>query len=233
MNRRKMLALLGAAGAAAFAVRAAAQAPSKKPNNPQPACVITPEQTEGPYFVDERLRRSDIRVDPADGSIKAGVPLKLRLLVSAVGNGGCRPLAGAMVDVWHCDALGVYSDVEERAFKSTGKKFLRGYQVTDASGAVEFTTIYPGWYPGRAVHIHFKVRADPKAARARELTSQLYFDEAITDKVYARMPYSARGRRTLENQGDGIFRDGGRQLMLALTEDAQGYAATFSVGMRI
>ena len=137
-----------------------------------PACIVRPEQTEGPYFIDEKLNRSDIRVDPSDNSTKAGVPLRLEFHVSRVTAGSCAALSGAMVDIWHCDALGVYSDVRDAGFDTRGKKFLRGYQMSDAKGVAEFLTIYPGWYEGRAVHIHFKIRIDPPASRAREFTSR-------------------------------------------------------------
>jgi protocatechuate 3,4-dioxygenase beta subunit len=184
---------------------------------------------EGPFFTDVRLNRSDIRSDPTDKSVKEGVPLALTLRVSAVGNAGCTPLAGATVDVWHCDAAGVYSD---SGGNTAGKKFLRGHQVTDANGAVRFTTIYPGWYPGRAVHIHFKVRILAGPALGNEFTSQLYFDEAVTDRVLARAPYSVHGKRTQRNSEDGLYRRGGSRLMLALTESGPGYAGEFSIGLK-
>jgi protocatechuate 3,4-dioxygenase beta subunit len=177
-----------------------------------------------------RLNRSDIRSDPTDRSVKEGVPLNLILRVSSVGSSACTPLAGAMVDVWHCDAAGVYSD---SGGNTAGKKFLRGHQLTDANGAVRFTTIYPGWYPGRAVHIHFKVRILAGPALGNEMTSQLYFDEAITDRVLARAPYSTHGNRTQRNSEDGLFRRGGGRLMLALSENGGGYAGEFHVGLKI
>jgi len=178
IGRRDVLALLGLA---AFAGRLHAQPDSVGSTNIKPpACVLTPEQTEGPYFTDVQLNRSDIRTDPADGSVRAGVPLMLTLRVSSVGGTGCAPLAGAIVDIWHCDAAGVYSDVAE----AVGKRFLRGYQVTDANGGVRFATIYPGWYSGRAVHIHFKVRAKARSGRKYEFSSQLYFDDSVTDRVF-------------------------------------------------
>ena len=106
-----------------------------------PGCVLRPEQTEGPYFIDEKLNRSDIRSDPSDKSIKPGVPLRLEFQVSTVTANSCGPLSGAMVDVWHCDALGVYSDVQDSVADSRGKKFLRGYQVTDEKGIANFLTV--------------------------------------------------------------------------------------------
>jgi protocatechuate 3,4-dioxygenase beta subunit len=226
VSRRDMLSLLGAAGMTLVSGQSLAQS-ARAPLS----CVATPEQTEGPYFVDERLLRSDIRSDPSDGSIRQGTPLMLRLAVSSIDKGECKPVAGAIVDIWHCDALGAYSDTRDPHFSTVGKKFLRGYQVTGHDGTVRFITIYPGWYPGRAVHIHFKVRTGPKSARSHEFTSQLYFDDAVTDRAYAQPPYVDRGRRRVRNERDGLFRDGGDQLLLPLTESAEGFAGNFHVGL--
>ena len=158
-----------------------------------------PYKTEGPYFVDERLKRSDIRTDPSDGSVSDGTRLALSFAVTRLDGSTCLPLQGAVVDVWHCDAGGVYSDVNDPGFNTTGRKFLRGYQVTDASGAVTFTTIWPGWYAGRTVHVHFKIRLDPNASSGFDFTSQLYFDDSLTDVVHAQQPYAAKGQRTRRN----------------------------------
>ena len=135
------------------------------------------------------------------------------------------------VDIWHRDALGVYSD--EQAQNTVGEKFLRGTQVTDANGMATFTTIYPGWYRGRAVHIHFKVRTDPLAATGRVLTSQLFFDDALTDQVYRQAPYSTRGTRDTRNNRDSIYATGGDQLLLSPTRADDGYTAVFNVGMNV
>jgi protocatechuate 3,4-dioxygenase beta subunit len=200
-----------------------------------PACVVRPEQTEGPYFIDQKLNRSDIRSDPSDGSVSQGERLRLAFRISRIDGGACKPVSGAIVDVWQCDALGVYSGVRDMNgwFDTTGKKFLRGYQATNASGIAEFLTIYPGWYVGRAVHIHFKVRTRPDSGRAQEFTSQLYFDESITDQVQKQAPYNSRGRRSTSNDADFIFRRGGKQLILTPTKDAQGYAANFDLGFQM
>jgi protocatechuate 3,4-dioxygenase beta subunit len=150
-----------------------------------------------------------------------------------MGSDGCVPLEGATVDVWHCDALGVYSDVDDPGFSTVGQQFLRGYLVTDASGVAAFTTIYPGWYQGRAVHIHFKVRGTADAGQSFEFTSQLFFRDAQSDEVFTQAPYASKGQRTLLNAGDNIYQAGGSQLTLALTPAAQSYTTMFDIGVQL
>ena len=228
-TRRKALALIGAATAVAvpFALRARAQ------TRGTPACVVRPAQTEGPYFVEERLERSDIRSEPGHGTPRPGVPLRVAFKVSRVNAGNCVPLAGAQIDVWHCDAAGVYSDVRDPGFDTRGQKFLRGFQKTDANGLATFNTIYPGWYRGRAVHIHFKVRYPADAKRTHEFTSQIYFDDALSDAIFTAAPYASRGKRDTRNADDGIYSRGGRQLMLPLAKEDAGYTGTFELGLTI
>ena len=198
----------------------------------QPACVLTPQQTEGPYFVDERLNRSDIRSNPADGAVSEGIPLTLTLHVSQVNGGTCTPLSGLYVDLWQCDARGVYSDVQDGNWgTSRGSQFLRGYQVTDDQGIVRFTTIYPGWYRGRTVHIHFKVRTALDGGRQQ--VSQFYFDDALSDDVFAQAPYAAQGAGRTRNSQDGLFRSGGDALTLQCVKDAEGYVATYHLGVQL
>ena len=192
-----------------------------------PACIARPEMTEGPYFVDVRLNRSDIRSDANTGVVKEGAPLLLTFRISQIGGNACTPLAGALVDVWHCDAQGAYSAVTDRSFNTTGENWLRGYQVTDTGGTAAFQTIYPGWYPGRTVHIHFKVRTDPDSAQGYEFTSQLFFDDALSDQVLAQPPYNIGSDRTRNDQ-DRIYSD---LLLLTVTPADGGYAATFDLGL--
>ncbi len=193
-----------------------------------PDCIVRPELTEGPYFVDAQLNRADIRSDPGSGAVSEGALLSLAFVVSQVGNNTCAPLEGAVVDVWHCDAQGVYSGVFDPGFDTSSQLFLRGYQVTDGRGRAQFTTIYPGWYPGRTVHIHFKVRANATADQAYEFTSQLFFDEALNDQVHAQPPYAARGKRNTFNSEDNIYND---LLLLDVSPTAEGYATTFNIGL--
>ncbi len=225
LSRREVLTWLGAAGVAVLGgdpTRRAGAASSA-------SCIVSPAQTEGPFFVDTQLNRSDVRSDPADGSVREGSPLTLNLAVWSVSAAGCAPIAGAMVDIWQCDALGIYSGTSDAG--AAGKKFLRGNQVTDPSGRVAFTTIYPGGYEGRAVHIHFKVRGKDPSGRGYEFTSQFYFDDATTDRVHARQPYAAR-KRALRNDRDFAYRNGGSRLLLALTEARGGHAASFDIGLK-
>ncbi len=243
LSRRKLLGLIAATTAASLVGCTGEQAasgeqigtPAHANKTSIPDCVVKPQQIEGPYFVDDRLHRSDIRSDPSDSKVVPGVALRVVINVSQITAKSCSPLAGAVVDIWQCDALGVYSDFQDfnGLFDTRGKKFLRGYQVTDQKGKAQFLTIYPGWYPGRTVHIHFKIRADSASARSHEFTSQLYFDDTVTDQVHSQSPYVSRGQRRQKNDRDGIFRRGGKELMLGLTKDGQGYLGTFDIGLQM
>ncbi|WP_309573379.1 intradiol ring-cleavage dioxygenase [Deinococcus sp.] len=196
-----------------------------------PGCVVRPAMTEGPYFVESEPRRADIRKDTTSGKTSAGVPLTLNFLVSKVAVGSCTPRGSVLIDVWHCDALGVYSGVS-----GNSGNFLRGSLVTDASGMASFTTVYPGWYQGRAVHIHFKLRPLDASGRATgEFTSQLFFPESVNSAVFARAPYSQKGKvADTSNAQDGIYKNGGNQLLLDVKGDSsKGYTATFDVGLNI
>jgi protocatechuate 3,4-dioxygenase beta subunit len=187
LTRRAALAGLAAAGG--FAEAAFAQ-----------ACRPTPRSTEGPFYFDPKLERSDI----TEG--RPGAPLELALRV--VQAGGCAPLEGARVDIWHADALGDYS--------ARGETFMRGAQLTDAAGDARFRTIWPGWYRGRTTHVHFKVW---RAAR-EALTGQLYFPDEISDRLYREAaPYNARpGRRDIPNADDGLFRRSGSSTLAQIQD---------------
>lgn len=232
LSRREAMVLLGTTSAIWLMTGTQSQAQATS-DRPQSLCLVRPEQTEGPYFVDERLHRTDIRSDPSNGKITPGTQLALTFNISRVRTGECHPLPDAQVDVWHCDAMGVYSDVRDPGFSTVGQKFLRGYQLTDAQGTARFLTIYPGWYPIRTVHMHFKIRTAPMAGTRYEFTSQLYFPDELTDRVHTAAPYSSQGRRRVRNHQDFIFRDGGHQLMLAPSETRAGYTATFPIGLEL
>lgn len=231
LSRREALVLLGATGT--LCLIGGWPSKAQAAGAARSLCIVRPEQTEGPYFIDERLHRSDIRTDPKDGRLMAGTPLTLTLQVMRIDASGCSPLPDALVDIWQCDAVGVYSDVKDPGFNTRGQKFLRGYQVTNAQGEAQFLTIYPGWYPIRTVHIHFKIRTAVIAGKRFEFTSQLYFSDEVTDHVYTALPYSSKGPRRVRNQHDFIFRDGGDQLLLKPSATHDGYTATFPIGLKL
>lgn len=252
LTRREILALLGGSGAALVAglglprlVTAQTRVtptPSVTPSvTPVPACVVRPELTEGPFFLEDMLNRSDVRVDVRDGSIKPGTALRLVYRVFDVTGGVCAPLAGAAVDIWHCDADGVYSGVRDGRTDTRGQTWLRGYQVTDVNGTAEFLTIIPGWYSGRAVHIHFKIRTDPEAQRGYEFTSQVFFDPEQIAEAYTVEPYASQGLPDVPNGRDFIYQQSGEALLVDLrpmTDEEctaydveSGYATTFDIGL--
>jgi protocatechuate 3,4-dioxygenase beta subunit len=231
LTRREALALIGASGAALLG----GAFPTSAATGAQPGCVVRPTQTEGPFFVDGELERSDIRSDMRGGNVRPGTPLKLKFNVARIGGDRCAALAGAQVHVWHSDATGGYSDTDVRHASAASLQFLRGYQLTDAAGAAQFLTIFPGWYGGRTAHIHFKIRLATtagSAARSQEFTSQLYFDDALQDRVFAAPPYSPRGRRDTHNADDFLYRHGGEQLLLELKPEGPGYATVFDIGVQ-
>lgn len=194
-----------------------------------PACVITPSEDEGPYFVDERLDRSNLTTGTSRPSVVDGTPLALTFAISSVTAGICSPLAGAYVDLWHADASGIYSDLATE--DTAGETFLRGYQITDENGVVAFRTIYPGWYPGRAIHVHVKVRTfSLSGSTAHQFTSQLFLDDTLSDAVMSRAPYNTRGRRDTLNAGDPLYKSA---LQLALQRTGLGVAGTYNLGVRM
>jgi protocatechuate 3,4-dioxygenase beta subunit len=248
LNRRDALKLLGI-GSAAFLVACAGpeatstlnptSLPTLASNTQVPSgtsialdCVVRPELTIGPYFVDGQLNRSDIRTEPSDNSVKEGLPLTLNINVTNVGENSCAPLEGAQVDIWHCDANGQYSGVSDQGFDTQGQQFLRGYQLTNTNGTVQFQTIYPGWYSGRAVHIHFTIRTRAPDGQDYQFTSQFFFDENITDQVHALVPYASKGQSDTRNENDNIFNGGGDQLLLNLQGDTtNGYTGSMTIGL--
>lgn len=206
LGRRQMLRMgAGATGAIALAAlgygRGAAFAQE------QNAVLLTPALTEGPYFVDELLNRTDLRLDPSNNTYRQGLPLYLAVSVSQYNDGVVTPLSGATVDIWHCDAAGVYSDVASE--NTAGQQFLRGYQVTDPHGTVRFLTIFPGWYNGRAVHIHSKVRQFDGVDTTYEFSTQFFVDPEITSRIYNSVePYNSRPNPDTSNATDGIYQGG-------------------------
>lgn len=190
------------------------------------SCVLTPEKTEGPYFVDELLERSDIRLNSDGSGTSDGVPLDLTLNVVRTDD-GCSVGEGVVVDIWHCDPHGLYSDVSQNG--TVGQDFLRGYQVTDANGQVKFKTEFPGWYSGRAVHIHFKVRAFDGDSTTYEFTSQIFFDQGTIDTVHTLPAYDGAGTTT--NAQDGIYNNDTELLITPSGNTTDGYSGEMTIGL--
>lgn len=157
----------------------------------QGLCSLTPTETSGPYYLDLELLRQDIT---------EGLPgLAARLLIQVVRTSDCAPIPNAAVDIWHCDAGGRYSGFSSQG--TDGATFLRGVQVTDASGQATFDTIYPGWYTGRTTHIHVRIRPAPNS----EITTQMYFKQGINNRINNRAPYSDHGPNPTRNVADRLF----------------------------
>jgi protocatechuate 3,4-dioxygenase beta subunit len=188
------------------------------------ACRLTPAATEGPYYFDPDAIRSDIR----EG--RKGAPLRLAIRVR---DADCKPLDNAVVDIWHCDASGLYSGFESASRGAGGapaagrtdeETYLRGAQVTSSEGIVQFRTVYPGWYRGRTTHVHAKVHVD----RQTMLTTQLYFDDGYSAAVYRQEPYASRRRRETFNDGDGLFDEA---LLLKLSREGEGHLGLISLDL--
>lgn len=227
-SRRRFLAGLSAGSAGLLPVGAPSTARADTPDGmDEGVCVLTPQSIEGPFYSDPKLVRADI----ADG--RDGVPLRLRLRV--VDAGPCTPLPGARVDVWHCDARGLYSGYPGQgdggSIDTTGQTFLRGTQITDEQGHVTFRTIYPGWYAGRATHIHVKAFIEDRIM----LTGQIYFPDALNEFIYTNVPaYGDRkADRFVINANDGIAagEDPQRRAFCAVKEERDCYLATLTLGV--
>ena len=184
----------------------------------------------GPYFVDERLNRSDLTTNTTDTNVTNGAPLALSIYIMEYGSSACTPLAGAQVDVWHADAAGVYSD--ESVENTVGQSFLRGYQLTDSNGLAAFKTIFPGWYSGRTVHIHVMIRTySSSGGKTFEFTTQLFFDPALTLTVMAKAPYNTRENPDTTNATDNIY-NSETLLSLKSASSDSGYTTSITLGVQ-
>jgi protocatechuate 3,4-dioxygenase beta subunit len=244
---------IGAAGGAGAAYLLAAAAPSglkllggvEAPTDAAAAsgmCVLdTPQMTEGPYWVDEMVNRSDIRSNTSSASanpgvVQSGVPLNLTINVYDAEN-NCAPIEGAHVDIWHANAYGVYSD--EQVESSTGQNYLRGYQVTDSNGSVTFTTIYPGWYTGRAIHIHVRIRTFSGSTTVLNFTTQIFFSDSQNNTVMTgASPYNTRSHTTPDttDSTDNILDESGStneqtNVITLSGSNGSGWSGTFNVAL--
>jgi protocatechuate 3,4-dioxygenase beta subunit len=220
ISRRSTLVRAGGLAAAAITAGSAPAGAlaSDQGRSAAVACVLSPEMTDGPYYLPgEKVRRNISEGQP-------GAPLALRF--SVVDAATCKPIKGAAVDIWHASAGGKYSG--EEANDTVGLTFLRGIQRTDAKGLALFQSVYPGWYPGRAVHIHVKVHLGDDVVH----TGQVFFRDSFTDAVYRRAPYRGRGTRDKRNADDSIFLDGGSRSLLRMRTTGKGYTGTITLGVR-
>ena len=230
ISRREAMAIMGAAGTA-FAVGCA----TESPNNPSAAaaasattpttstnaaCAVIPSETAGPYPSLVDLFRSDVR----EG--KPGTLFTLTLKVVNAGS-GCAPVPNVNVEIWHCDAVGNYSEYGTQ----TNATYLRGIQTTNANGEVTFTTIYPGWYQGRATHIHVEVTINGRSVKV----TQIAFPEDVTAQVYRTGVYAPGGQNPTSNARDMVFSDGVTNELITLSggDAASGFTATFQVGVAL
>ena len=230
VSRRDALGLLGLGGAALTVGCGSESSASPTTTgdtttggtNTTGACATTPTETIGPYPSLTNFVRSDIR----EG--KSGLPLALTITVVNANN-SCSPVANAAVDIWQCDAQGQYSEYAQPGYNGTGQTFLRGIQTTDASGRVTFTTIFPGWYQGRATHIHVQVKVNNVPVKV----TQIAFAESVIAAVYATGVYAAKGRNPTSNTGDMVFADSLASELATITggDTTSGYTATFTVGI--
>ena len=233
VSRREALSLLSVSGAALSigcgggtqisptAVTAATAPTTTATPSGGGTCAVAPTETLGPYPSLADFIRSDIR----EG--KGGVTLMLTITVVNVNN-SCAAVANATVDVWQCDAEGHYSQYAQPGYNGTGATFLRGIQLTNSSGQATFTTVYPGWYQGRATHIHVEVL---EQGASRKVT-QIAFPESVNAAVYASGVYASRGQNPTTNTNDNVFADSLSSELATVTGDpTTGYVATFTVGI--
>jgi protocatechuate 3,4-dioxygenase beta subunit len=224
IGRREALASMGVAGAV-LALGCGGDSPTAASTtttgatdtttSTNAACAVTPTETAGPFPSRSDLFRNDIR----EGKTGTALSLTIRVVNA---NSSCAPVAGANVEIWHVDAAGNYSQYGNQA----AQNYLRGIQTTNASGEVTFTTIYPGWYQGRATHIHVEVTIN---GVSRKVT-QMAFPESVNSTVYGTGAYASRGSNPMSNLSDGIFADSlSSELVTPSGSPASGYAATFQV----
>jgi protocatechuate 3,4-dioxygenase beta subunit len=242
LSRREALAAATKAGFG-LVLTGATGIVSARQNSTPVHLVASPQLEEGPFFVEEKLNRSNLLQGTTRPSVTRGLPLSLLITVHALQSGELRPMKGAHVDVWHTDASGIYSDISAAMNheNTAHQAWLRGFQVTDAQGRARFETIFPGWYPTRTTHIHLKIRkfsADQNVTA--EFTTQLFFDDRLANSIFKKTPYAGRGERPITNDSDGVFgvrqADGtlaGDHLMLELAErkGKPGYSTDFSIAL--
>jgi protocatechuate 3,4-dioxygenase beta subunit len=193
------------------------------------SCVVTPEETAGPYPDRTGMisNSSFFRQDITEG--RSGLPLTLALTIVNVRQ-DCAAVTNANVEVWQCDATGNYSEYAQPGYDGTGQTFLRGVQAADSSGRVTFRTIYPGWYVGRATHIHVQIFINGAVIK----TTQIAFPESVSSSVYRTGVYASKGQNSTSNASDNVFSDGTQSELAALSGDTTaGYIASLTIGVSV
>lgn len=226
IGRRELLGAIGATGAAvAFGCGSSSGSPTSPTTttttttSTNAACAVTPTETIGPYPSLVDLFRSDIR----EG--KSGTLLALTIKVVNVSS-SCSPVSGANVEIWHVDAAGNYSQYGTQ----TTQTYLRGIQTTNSNGEVTFITIYPGWYQGRATHIHAEVTIGGRSVKV----TQIAFPESVNNTVHGSGAYASRGTNPIANSSDGIFADSlSSELVTPVGDSSNGYTAAFQIGVAL
>jgi protocatechuate 3,4-dioxygenase beta subunit len=231
MNRRSLLKSIGVIGVGTmlpFTKVIGKLNPAKKGFASPAGCWLTPQITAGPFYFNTNLFRQDIRYDFDTGTFYDGIQLNMTFTIIDV---NCNPISNVLVDIWHCDKDGRYSGYPNQpgGVNTTGLDFLRGIQLTDSNGQCSFITSYPGWYPGRATHIHFKVRLDVTTF----VTSQFAFPESVNAAVYATPLYVSRGPNPTSNEDDNIFNSAKPEyLMMETAANTQGgYDGIYTIGI--
>lgn len=242
MSRRSALLVLGGTVSATLAAcggGSGSSSSSSSSGSSSGACTVTLEGEIGPYFADDSasgFNRSNILSNLDGTDTQDGVPLTLTLTIIDSEN-SCAALAGAQVDIWHCNSSGVYSDIAGE--NTTTQTWLRGYQITDASGVVSFTTILPGWYSGRTTHIHLRVRSSYSEASSTTdgtNTTQVFFSQTLIDTLDTTIaPYSAEGTNPTTNAADRVYtaQTNGENLLTLTGDTTSGYTAEFTIGLPI
>jgi protocatechuate 3,4-dioxygenase beta subunit len=221
LSRRALIGAAAAAGlSAAFGARALTALGADTEN--VATCLLAPEVTEGPYWIDNKLTRRDVR----EG--KPGTPLLLEL--SIVNAKTCKPIRNADVEIWHADAAGEYSGFDGGSGAQTRTRYLRGHQRSNALGRASFLTVFPGWYPGRTPHVHLKAHIGQDRVVH---TGQVFFNEAIAAQVYRHGVYAGRGQPDTPHSRDMIYAQaGGSRAVARLSKRAAGgYVGRIVVGV--
>ena len=189
-------------------------------------CTLYPAQTIGPCYAQNPMMRMDI----SDGM--GGLPMRLSFLV--VRSSDCSPVSGATVDIWHSGSNGIYSAYATGTICNPStmdvatKTFCRGVQTTDMDGRVDFNTVFPRWYTGRTIHVHFTIRLNGRES----VTSQLYYEDMLSDEILAQGDYATRGKRDTTNASDFLFLSGNAkadQVLLSTAKRPDGVLHAWKV----